>query len=1612
MPAINVARTDTFEQQRVKINQVSTQIFDVTAGGSDLATGNLKIGDGTKSSPSLAFDNDQTLGIYRPNNSVIGFVASNKKLMNVSKEAFISFRDFTLQKDIVGQIVIDNPGTNYDPGSYQNIPLNGGTGENFTADITVTAHLGTILEEGNGYTTGQYNQITPIGGSGTGAVVGFDIEDIAGDITAAGSGYNPVTYNNVPVVSQSGTGSNATANVTVQGSVLIGGSITSAGSGYDQDQYTGINVFNVPLDTKVVTVVSNPGTPPPDDVYVIDGVTQQTLTFIRGNTYRFDVSDSSNLGHPLTFQQTDGSILDPSLYVVQVSEVGGSSGAFIDFIISPAAPVGNIKYNCVAHDGMGAQISIINGTLGNHGFGAQADVDVDVSGNVTSFTLTQNGSNFTQGNTVTLSPNDIGASGSGFVYTLGAFTYNGVVSDIQFQTQGSGYETGDVLTVASADLGNVGGSGFEFTITNNPSSITNFQWTNKGTGYLVGETINLPQTVTGITGTLNGEVSNISTTLSTISVNITVADSSGIAAGMSVFADPTSTGEIDPSTTVASVPNSTTVVLSDLPTTAGAAVLSFRDSDPFGNVVVSSVTGLIDGMAVTVTSGTGTLPVATTISSIDASTLTLSLSEESTFPGDVVLSFTPPFGDPAVDWEYRVDTLGAIEQAIINNAGNGYEVLDTLTVQNTELVQPISIAVTNDSYQKVTFANPISAGTIVVSDKVSDTNDGINFYDVVDVKIAGGNIVYMLVAGVSLQVGGSITKEGSATQYALDTVDLSYRYALDGDVVPSITLYVGNIYRFDLTDNSNTSHNFALSKFPDGKYSPSKVENIAGTTVQGSDVVTLTSTTGILAGMEVLLTSGQGLPVNNLLVVEVIDGTQIRVSSIATTSNSIVVNVQGAEYTTSVERGSDYLDILIRPDTPNLYYYCDVVASNHENEGGFDGEEIVLTIDVNNPKTFGSGAVFNVGSIVSSNAFFADIESGKLTVVDFESPSAEIVDITATDIATSEIVCSSKITTPVIDNGINQISITSGSLEISGDVSFASNVNINAATGNIVSSGNIKTTSFLNVNDQLRIQNNVISTTASAADIELTPFSGRVAKINGSSAIIIPSGNTTERPAALAQNGAIRFNTTTGQYEGYNGATTSWASLGGVRDLDGNTYIKAEESVGSNDNNLWFINDNTVSFKFNKNRLSFESAKKVNSANTSAPAFTDYASNTAASVGQYLKYKNNLYEVTSAGVTGTGGNEPTHTTGIQPNGTAQLEWWGLAVGKLILEDIEQLDIGPTSTLPVSINSDLRLENNIISTDISDLTLRPNTGKKIVCDGTTTLALPSGPDTGRGVPIQGSVRFSTTTSQFEGYDGANWGSLGGVKDVDQNTYIIPETAPGQNENILYFYNDGNNSLQLTTTALDFYSVDTIRSMTSNEFEITANLMTFDNAATTLDNTLADKTFLYSSKQYFDIGLSAGVRIDPIFRLDNTGDVYFNTGFGTGNYNGVKVFDNEFKEFELLQTRIRTDKFTLTKGTIDTNNTVIYNVTVEEGAKTTICAHNTNTNEKEFIEFGIVDDGSDVIHSEYGNISTGNDLILPTFELTPANEVRVSIELASTIATSNVINVTIVSHVTKK
>jgi hypothetical protein len=75
--------------------------------------------------------------------------------------------------------------------------------------------------------------------------------------------------------------------------------------------------------------------------------------------------------------------------------------------------------------------------------------------------------------------------------------------------------------------------------------------------------------------------------------------------------------------------------------------------------------------------------------------------------------------------------------------------------------------------------------------------------------------------------------------------------------------------------------------------------------------------------------------------------------------------------------------------------------------------------------------------------------------------------------------------------------------------------------------------------------------------------------ISATDALIIPVGTEAQRPTNLS-NGMIRYNTDTVQFEGY-GPGGAWGSLGGIKDVDGDTYIEAETSPGDDNDELKFF---------------------------------------------------------------------------------------------------------------------------------------------------------------------------------------------------------------------------------------------------------------------------------------------------------------------------------------------------------------------------------------------------------------------------------------------------------
>lgn len=140
--------------------------------------------------------------------------------------------------------------------------------------------------------------------------------------------------------------------------------------------------------TYAVTVVGG--------VYYIDGASKPSLTLTRGVTYTFDLSNASNSGHPLAFQDSGGSSYTTGVTNNYASNAPGTSGSQVVIVVSTSAPY-PANYYCTVHGtGMGNTITTV------------------ASGGGTPQT------------TLTISDTNHGAVENDFVVLAGATTTNGV----------------------------------------------------------------------------------------------------------------------------------------------------------------------------------------------------------------------------------------------------------------------------------------------------------------------------------------------------------------------------------------------------------------------------------------------------------------------------------------------------------------------------------------------------------------------------------------------------------------------------------------------------------------------------------------------------------------------------------------------------------------------------------------------------------------------------------------------------------------------------------------------------------------------------------------------------------------------------------------------------------------------------------------------------------------------------------------------------------------------------------------------------------------------------------------------------------------------------------
>ena len=120
---------------------------------------------------------------------------------------------------------------------------------------------------------------------------------------------------------------------------------------------------------------------------------------------------------------------------------------------------------------------------------------------------------------------------------------------------------------------------------------------------------------------------------------------------------------------------------------------------------------------------------------------------------------------------------------------------------------------------------------------------------------------------------------------------------------------------------------------------------------------------------------------------------------------------------------------------------------------------------------------------------------------------------------------------------------------------------------------------------------------------------------------------------------------------------------------------------------------------------------------------------------------------------------------------------------------------------------LRVINNGISnietggtTAARSINILPGVFGKVDIQHYTALELSKGGDVNLILSTLGEIRFNNVYNDFEGFSSQGKNNLYSIWDKDRTTYILPETSPGANNNVLQFYADNTLQSWINTTGL--------------------------------------------------------------------------------------------------------------------------------------------------------------------------------------------------------------------
>ena len=1465
MPATlrEVLKTNTFEEQRQIINTIGLDFKDYVEGTGFSSA--LRLVDGSATSPAVFFDTDVDLGFYKRSNGILRFVSGGSASLDISDTRIQPFKDFIYESADAGSISPNTVGGNltlgegYPVGTYTNRATLGGAGSGLTIDFSVLAFSGNITNSGSGYTSGTYNAeaLVNVSSSGSGGTANIVVAGLETSSLVGGSGYDvSQTFTNIPLQGGNGTGARATINVDEQG-VVISYFITNQGdNGYQsndvltvnnsdltwvdpetQSQYvSGGSGFQLVVNSNIYTIISvDVPTTWSGAGYSIGDTVTASLGGV-GSNFIFEFSnvgfiDPGSLAiNEIGLNYTDGDIIRPNLSATVdaqlVLTVSGTPITRASITTSGDATFNSV--NVATNVGIVGNATITGtATIGSlnlvgslTGVSLSGD-SISVAGNISS-----GGSINVSGSTgeVSIINGDIGFANNLFqIDDANNFvSVNGptglTLEDYMFEVYGTSkvhnnfYAAVDANSAVSIGLddGPTEAIPEKLTVTGN-TQVSGDIYLGDGASlepsysFITDKTLGLYKKATNQLGlsAYNGDMATFSSSaidfykpLTLINEQIdtfTITQGRGYEFGLY-------TNVIFDGGTGSDFTADLTVGFSGTISSGGSG---YTDAQ-YTNIPLeyaSLVPGAISSLG-TVTGGSnysdGTyLSVPLTNISSSGSSATADI----TIIGGSVVSATVDIrgSNYAID-----DILGADvadiggpvlvsgSQLLINSGGSGYE---------------------NGTYTNVSLTNVSSSGSSAIA----------------DVTVSGGAVTNVAIvnSGSGYQVGDTLSVSGSdlytVSSFTLTATNVNTdHYAISGtDAVtthssandPTINVNLGDT----LTISVNaTGHPFYIVTQLDGEtggYDGAyEVASVTGQGSQNGDVVfnTALATTGTYYYVcgnhpamqgEIIVsaaTFGSGAEF------EIESGDTITGSGFQVTVSNIGGAGNGSGATANISiNGGVVTEVIITNPGNGLYDRNEVLTVDYTNltfddEQGQQQQSAQPTTDLEFTITNLSGVSYLNITDYGAGYSSGDVLSLPQSLTDLSFRSGYVK----------------------FSNGGT---VSAGNYVYTQDGEYVYKVSIGGTLSstapifgkNAVSSVNITNIGSGYPTSETYTDLDVVNVTGTGTGLKVdvtTDSSGRIATITpvgNLSGFGYSVGDSLRINDALLNSKILSVIITdqSGDYEpdaGYSNLQQSSTSGNG-------TGAIFNVSIDSN--------GNIFSVTIVNGGVGYAAGDTITISGAEFGEYSDEEGDT---------YSSGPATFTVSSLTTGSGNAFTvsNTSSLEVNGTATLVWYdyqpegfsftvntlssfsnvqfnsvtGEVVAKKLTVDPDGIVVGTT----------LSINNNTLSTSSGNLTLTADANSQTVISGTGALALPSGDDAQRpNSSLAGSIRYNTDRQQFEGLIQGFYVSLGGVRDVDGNTYISAELNPGDDDNTIRSYNDGVLSQITEQNKLTYRSISTVQ-----------------------------------------------------------------------------------------------------------------------------------------------------------------------------------------------------------